>query len=305
MNELKIGICKTCNMEFFSDEPSEFCSERCRQIYERNEHYTPPRCQVCGALIILPRHKKYRDISVCQNCVAKGKVRGLQQFCQVCHKLLPSHLQPLGVCSLECAVALKFVHYILHPPEPINVHQIHFNPSMICSVCRRSLIHHKVWKKALQIAQYPYSQVVEVYLMLRILKGDIKPFIKKAHKKCESKVLARFITILRNFLSTRPKVIPETLRNVASEYAELTQNFGIDMLEFMRNTKNEGLREYLEVAYEKFQQLGLVPEKRDVVELKELHTNHVLGYWVARILEGGVHNVTALRRRRKVAVISR
>jgi ribosomal protein S18 acetylase RimI-like enzyme len=141
--------------------------------------------------------------------------------------------------------------------------------------------------------------------MYRILKGDIKPFIKKAHKKCESRALARFITILRNFLSTRPKVLPETLRNVASEYAELTQNFGIDMLEFMHDTKNEGLREYLEVAYEKFQQLGLVPEKRDIQELKELHTNRILGYWVARILEGGVHNVTALRRRGKMATVSR
>jgi hypothetical protein len=305
VDELFVGVCKTCNMEFFSNEPSEFCSERCRQIYERNEHYTPPRCQICGALIILPRHKKYRDVNVCQNCVVKGKVKGLQQFCQVCHELLPSYLQSLGVCSLECAVALKFVHYILHPPEPINVHQIHFNPSMICRVCKKPIIHHKTLKKATQLANAPFSQVTEIYLMWRILKGDIKPFMKKAHKKCESMALARFITILRNFLSTRPKVLPETLRNVASEYAELTQNFGIDMLEFMQDTENEGLREYLEVAYEKFQQLGLVPEKRDIRELKELHTNRVLGHWVARILEGGVHSATTLRSRGKMATVSR
>jgi len=305
MDELVVGVCKTCNMEFFSDEPSEFCSERCRQVYERNEHYTSPRCQICGALIILPRHKKYRDIHVCQNCVVKGKVTGLQQFCLVCHKSLPSHIQPLGVCSLECAVALKFVHYIMNPPEPINVHQIHFNPSMICFVCQKPLIHHRVWKKAIQIAQFPYSRVFDVYLMWRILKGDIKPFIKKAHKKCESRALARFITILRNFLSTRPKVLPETLRNVASEYAELTQNFGIDILEFIQDTENEGLREYLEVAYEKFLQLGLVPEKRDIVELKELHINRILGHWVARILGGEISNVTALRSRGKMAVVSR
>jgi len=305
MNELVIGVCKTCNMEFFSDEPSEFCSERCRQIYERNEHYTSPRCQVCGALIILPRHKKYRDVSVCQNCVVKGKARGLQRFCQVCHKPLPSHLQSLGVCSLECAVTLKFVHYILHPPEPINAHQIHFNPSMICYVCKKPVIHHKVLKKTTQIIGAPFPQVAEIYLMWRILKGNIKPFLKKAHKKCESRELARFITILRNFLSTKPKVLPETLRNVAAEYSELTQNFGIDILEFMENTKNEGLREYLSVAYEKFQQLGLVPEKRDIAELKELHTRRVLSHWVARILEGGVSSATTLRSRGKMAIISR
>jgi hypothetical protein len=176
---------------------------------------------------------------------------------------------------------------------------------MICCVCKKPIIHHKTLKKAVQLAAAPFPQVMEIYLMYRILKGDIKPFVKKAHKKCESRALARFITILRNFLSTKPKVLPETLRNVAAEYSELTQNFGIDMLEFMENTNNEGLREYLEVAYEKFQQLGLVPEKRDIVELKELHTNRVLGYWVARILEGGVSNGTALCRRRKVAVVSR
>jgi hypothetical protein len=141
--------------------------------------------------------------------------------------------------------------------------------------------------------------------MYRILKGDIKPFVKKAHKKCESRALARFITILRNFLSTRPKVLPETLRNIASEYAELTQNFGIDMLEFMQDTENEGLRKYVEIAYEKFQQLGLVPEKRDIRELKELHTNRVLGHWVARILEGGISSATALRSRGKMATVSR
>jgi hypothetical protein len=176
---------------------------------------------------------------------------------------------------------------------------------MICRVCKKPIIHHKTLKKAFQLAVTPYSQVTEIYLMWRILKGDIQPFVKKAHKKCESRALARFITILRNFLSTKPKVLPETLRNVASEYAELTQNFGIDMLEFMQDTENEGLREYLEVAYEKFQQLGLVPEKRDIRELKELHINRVLGNWVARILEGGISNVTALRSRRKMATVSR
>jgi hypothetical protein len=192
----------------------------------------------------------------------------------------------------------------MNPPEPINVHQIHFNPSMICCVCKKPIIHHKTLKKATQLATSAFP-VTEVYLMYRILKGDIKPFVKKAHKKCESRALARFITILRNFLSTRPKVLPETLRNVASEYAELTQNFGIDMLEFIQNTENGRLRKYLEAAYEKFQQLGLVPEKRDIVELKELHTRRVLSHWVSRILEGGVHDATTLRRRRKMAVISR
>jgi hypothetical protein len=192
----------------------------------------------------------------------------------------------------------------MNPPEPINVHQIHFNPSMICCVCKKPIIHHKTLKKATQLATAPFP-VTEIYLMYRILKGDIKPFIKKTHKKCESRALARFITILRNFLSTKPKVLPETLQNVAAEYAELTQNFGIDMLEFMENTENEGLREYLSVAYEKFQQLGLVPEKRDIVELKELHTRRVLSHWVARILEGGVRDATTLRLRRKVATVSR
>jgi hypothetical protein len=284
METMTIAVCKNCGTEFFSEEPTEFCSERCQSLYEQGAPWSAPRCQVCGALILLPRHRKYRDIQVCSQCVAKRKVNGLHKYCQVCQKPLSSHLQPLGVCSLPCAIALRFVQYVFHPPKPLHPQDIHFNPSMVCQVCKQSLLHAKTRRKLMTITgKYWGNKPAEVYLMLGLLRGRWTPFLKKAHKKCESKVLARFITILKNFLRTQPRNLPETLYNLTAEYAELTQNFGIDMLEFIRKTDNQGLRAYLERAYGRFQQLGLVPPSWNVDELKRQHVEFVLSYWLARL----------------------